>query len=137
MDAVIKILLVEDDYDIALALTRLLTSRGYTVQTANTVASALEAVDKKAFDILICDLGLPDGTGFQLIESVRENFATPAIALTGSGMEQDVAQSKLSGFNAHLTKPVNFHHLEGIILKLTADPDVRISPGPEQARLAA
>jgi DNA-binding response OmpR family regulator len=137
MDAVIKILLVEDDYDIALALTRLLTSRGYAVQTANSVASALEAVDKKVFDILICDLGLPDGTGFQLIESVRKKFATPAIALTGSGMEQDVAQSKLSGFDAHLTKPVNFHNLEAIIHKLTADRDVRILPSPERAPLAA
>ncbi|HEX7515728.1 MAG TPA: CHASE3 domain-containing protein [Chthoniobacterales bacterium] len=115
-----KILLVEDHYDSALALTQLLSKQGYVVRTANTVASALEAVAERAFDVLICDIGLPDGTGFQLIETVRKKASTPAIALSGFGMEEDVAQSQLSGFDAHLTKPVNFHNLEAAIRKLTA-----------------
>ena len=117
-----KILLVEDHYDSALALTQLLSKQGYVVRTANTVASALEAVAERTFDVLICDIGLPDGTGFQLIETVRKKAATPAIALSGFGMEEDVAQSVLSGFDVHLTKPVNFHNLEAAIRKLTARP---------------
>jgi signal transduction histidine kinase len=118
----IKILLVEDHYDSALALTQLLRKQGYVVQTANTVAAALDAVAERAFDVLICDIGLPDGTGFELIEMVRKKATTPAIALSGFGMEEDVAQSQLSGFDAHLTKPVNFHNLEAAIRKLTARP---------------
>jgi signal transduction histidine kinase/CheY-like chemotaxis protein len=118
----INILLVEDHYDSALALTQLLSKQGYVVRTANTVASALEAVAERTFDVLICDIGLPDGTGFQLIETVRKKATTPAIALSGFGMEEDVAQSQLSGFDAHLTKPVNFHNLQAAIRKLTARP---------------
>lgn len=116
----IKILLVEDHLDSAQALTQLLSGQGYVVRTANTVAAALDAVSEKAFDVLICDIGLPDGTGFELIETVRKNTTTPAIALSGFGMEEDVAQSHLSGFDAHLTKPVNFQNLEATIRKLTA-----------------
>jgi DNA-binding response OmpR family regulator len=70
---------------------------------------------------LICDIGLPDGTGFGLLKRCA-NATTPAIALSGFGMEEDVAQSQLSGFDAHLTKPVNFHNLEAAIRKLTARP---------------
>jgi CheY-like chemotaxis protein len=116
----LKILLVEDHHDSALALTQLLSKQGYLVRTANTVAAALEAVEERAFDVLICDIGLPDGTGFQLMETVRKKSATPAIALSGFGMEEDVAQSASSGFDAHLTKPVNFHNLEAAIRKLTS-----------------
>jgi signal transduction histidine kinase len=115
----IKILLVEDHHDSALALTQLLDRQGYVVRTANTVATALDAVAERAFDVLICDIGLPDGTGFELIETVRKKATTPAIALSGFGMEEDVAQSHLSGFDAHLTKPVNFQNLEAAIRKLT------------------
>ncbi len=118
----IKILLVEDHLDSAKALTQLLDRQGYVVRTANTVATALDAVAERAFDVLICDIGLPDGTGFELIETVRKKATTPAIALSGFGMEEDVAQSQLSGFDAHLTKPVNFHNLEAAIRKLTARP---------------
>jgi CheY-like chemotaxis protein len=116
----IKILLVEDHLDSAQALTQLLSRQGYVVRTANTVAAALDAVSERAFDVLICDIGLPDGTGFELIETVRKNATTPAIALSGFGMEEDVAQSHLSGFDAHLTKPVNFQNLEAAIRRLTA-----------------
>jgi PAS domain S-box-containing protein len=133
----IKILLVEDHHDSALAFTRLLSKQGYAVQAAASVASALEAVAETTFDVLICDIGLPDGTGFQFIETVRKKSATPAIALSGFGMEEDVAHGELSGFDAHLTKPVNFHNLQAAIRKLTARPKPRISPNRERPRLAA
>jgi PAS domain S-box-containing protein len=132
-----KILLVEDHHDSALALTRLLSEQGYVVQTADTVASALEAVAETAFDILICDIGLPDGTGFQLIETVRMKSTIPAIAISGFGMEEDVAQSESSGFDVHLTKPVNFHNLQAAIRKLTPHSNLPSSPNLERARFAA
>jgi CheY-like chemotaxis protein len=115
----VKILLVEDHGDTARALVRLLSSRGYQVQTAGTVASAIEAVERASFDLLLCDIGLPDGTGFQLMERVRKSCTTPALALSGFGMEEDIAKSKEAGFEAHLTKPVNFQKLEATIWQLT------------------
>jgi PAS domain S-box-containing protein len=116
----VKILLVEDHGDTSRALVRLLTSRGYEVQTAGTVASAIEAVERASFDLLLCDIGLPDGTGFELMERVRRSCRTPALALSGFGMEDDIAKSKEAGFEAHLTKPVNFQKLEATIWKLTS-----------------
>ncbi len=115
-----KILLVEDHDDTARSLVRLLTTRGYQVQTAGTVAAGIEAAERRNFDLLVCDIGLPDGTGFQLLERVRKSCNTPALALSGFGMEEDVRQCQEAGFEAHLTKPVNFQKLEAAILQLTS-----------------
>jgi PAS domain S-box-containing protein len=116
----VKILLVEDHADTALALTRLLKRQGYEVATADSVASALAAVKRETFELLVCDIGLPDGTGFQLIEEVRKLTRTPALALSGFGMEEDVRKSRQAGFEGHLTKPVNFQKLEAAIWQLTS-----------------
>jgi CheY-like chemotaxis protein len=116
----LEVLLVEDHEDTARALTQLLVKQGYIVRRANTVASALEIFASKTFDIVICDIGLPDGTGYSFIETVRRKTNIPAIALSGFGMEEDVKQSAVSGFDAHLTKPVNFQNLNAAIRKLTA-----------------
>ena len=115
----VKVLLVEDHYETACALVRLLKNRGYEVQTADTVAAGMDAMKNGKFDLLISDIGLPDGTGFQLIEHVRRSSNIPALALSGFGMEEDVAKSKSAGFEGHLTKPVNFQKLEAAIWKLT------------------
>jgi signal transduction histidine kinase len=122
-----KILLVEDHDDTARALARLLTSRGYEIQTVGTVASGIEAVEQGRFDLLLCNIDLPDGTGLQLIERVRERCQTPALALTGFGMEEDVAKCKRAGFAAHLTKPVNFQKLEATIQQLLPAQNVTVA----------
>jgi PAS domain S-box-containing protein len=119
----VKILLVEDHGDTSRALVRLLNKQGYEVQTADSVASGLEAVRNGEFQLLVCDIGLPDGTGFQLMEEVRKYSRTPALALSGFGMEEDVAKSRLAGFEGHLTKPVNFQKLEAAIWQLTSNSD--------------
>jgi CheY-like chemotaxis protein len=60
------------------------------------------------YDVIISDLGLPDGSGLDLIKNLRQHTAAPAIALSGYGMESDVAQTRAAGFSTHLTKPVDF-----------------------------
>jgi CheY-like chemotaxis protein/anti-sigma regulatory factor (Ser/Thr protein kinase) len=117
----VKLLLVEDHADTARALVRLLESRGYEVSSVGSVASAWEAIERNKFDLLLCDLGLPDGTGLDLIERLRKTRDTPAVALTGFGMQQDVERAQQAGFDAHLTKPVNLQKLEATIWKLLQD----------------
>jgi PAS domain S-box-containing protein len=116
----VRILLIEDHSDTSRALERLLQRQGYEVMTADSVASGLEAMRDEKFNLLVCDIGLPDGTGFQLIEEVRKHWRTPALALSGFGTEEDVAKSRLAGFEGHLTKPVNFQKLEAAIWQLTS-----------------
>ena len=82
----VRLLLVEDHGDTARALARLLESRGFTTKIAPNIATALEATRREDFDLFLCDLGLPDGTGIDFIRKVRETRQTPAIALTGFGM---------------------------------------------------
>jgi len=133
--AKIKLLLIEDHADTARALVRLLGNRGYNITSLATVASALEVIAREQFDLLLCDLGLPDATGFDFIEKVRQTHNTPAIALTGFGMQQDVERALQAGFDAHLTKPVNLQKLEITMWKLLQDHskplvDSDPTPGP-------
>jgi CheY-like chemotaxis protein len=116
------ILLVEDHADTAAALSRLLQARGHAVQTASSAAEALLIFKPGAFDLIICDIGLPDGNGYNLLNSIRQIDSIAAIALTGFGMTTDIARANEAGFDAHLTKPVDFHKLDSVIAKISTAP---------------
>jgi PAS domain S-box-containing protein len=117
----INILLVEDHKDSAEVMSRLLRDKGYLVETCATVAEALKASEAQRFNLVLSDIGLPDGTGIDLIKQIRQHSSIPAIALTGFGMDQDIHRYKEAGFDAHLTKPVNFQKLEMIINQFFSD----------------
>jgi CheY-like chemotaxis protein len=85
---------------------------GCTVITAGNVADAMAAASERRFDVLICDIGLPDGTGLEFLRQFPADTLPPAIALSGFGMEEDHKKSLDAGFVAHLTKPVDLHLLE-------------------------
>jgi PAS domain S-box-containing protein len=114
----LRILLVEDHETTAKVLSRLLRNFDHDVHTAGTVRSALDAVREKPFDLLISDLGLPDGTGFELMQEIRERYPLRGIALSGYGMEQDVRRSRDVGFSMHLTKPIDFRKLQVAIAQV-------------------
>ena len=116
----LRILLVEDHVDTATVMCRLLRRLGHEVETQGTVASAVESMRGQSFDLLLSDIGLPDGTGLDLIRQIREHYKQPAIALTGFGMEEDIAKCTEAGFDAHLTKPVSFQKLEMMIHQVAA-----------------
>jgi CheY-like chemotaxis protein len=110
-----RILLVEDHKPTSRALVQLLTRRNYQVAAADCVAEARAAVRRQKFDLLISDIGLPDGNGYELMTELRSEYGLPGIALTGYGMEEDVNRSQAVGFVAHLTKPVSVQALEGAL----------------------
>jgi CheY-like chemotaxis protein len=110
-----RILLVEDHDDTARIMGRLLTNMGHQVAIAHDVMSALRRAETEKFDLLISDIGLPDGSGVQLMRELRKHSALRGIALSGYGMEDDVRECKDAGFAEHLTKPVNLQTLERAI----------------------
>jgi signal transduction histidine kinase/ActR/RegA family two-component response regulator len=120
----LRMLLVEDHADTARVLARLLGRNGHEVKVANSVRQALEALDGGggSFEFLLSDLGLPDGSGIDVIRQMRQKLrlATPAIALSGFGTDDDIARCMAAGFNEHLTKPVNFQKLEAAIQRVAA-----------------
>lgn len=113
----LRVLLVEDHEDTAEIFEHLLRRYGHSVHVANSVQSAL-AVDASAFDLLLSDVGLADGSGLDLMRTLKKARAIPGIAFSGYGTEQDVRASKEAGFAVHLTKPVDFSELLKAIAKL-------------------
>lgn len=114
----IRVLLVDDHADTARAMSRLLRSMGYVVRTAESVATGIAAWQEQPADVLVSDLGLPDGTGHDLLRTLLSRGSVKAIALSGFGMEQDLTQSREAGFAEHLTKPVDVKRLDRAIRAL-------------------
>ena len=106
-DAARCILLVEDHVPTRMVLAQMLLGRGYRVLSAGSVAEARAcATLDPDIDVLISDIGLPDGNGYDLMAELSAARPLKGIALTGYGTEHDQADSRRAGFSAHLTKPV-------------------------------
>ena len=115
-----KILVIEDHLDSAAVMKYILTQARHSVCHATSVASAIEAVTSQSFDIILSDIGLPDGDGVSLIKAVRQLCGAPAIALSGYGMREDIERCIRAGFNKHLIKPVTFVRLLETIAEVHA-----------------
>nr|MDQ3314257.1 response regulator [Verrucomicrobiota bacterium] len=114
-----RILLVEDHEDTNRSLTQLLRRRGYHVRPAYNIAKALEVATEHEFDVLVSDIGLPDGTGVDLMRTLSASHRQICgIALTGFGMEDDIRRSRDGGFDHHLIKPVDLNKLDSIIQQI-------------------
>lgn len=117
----LSILVVEDHPDTARAVSLLLRTRGHRVVLADSVATGLATATLEPFDLLISDIGLPDGSGHDLMRQLlAQRRDIKAICLSGFGMEEDIRKSREAGFLEHLTKPVTFPHLESAIQRITA-----------------
>ncbi|PYE13871.1 PAS/PAC sensor hybrid histidine kinase [Paraburkholderia silvatlantica] len=116
----LNILLIEDHEDTAEVMSQLMRAGGHEVAVAGSVAGALALTASMAFDLVVSDIGLPDGSGIDFIRAFRAQSTVPAIALTGFGTDDDVRRSVEAGFTAHLTKPVNFEQLERLIEEAAA-----------------
>jgi len=114
----VRILLVEDHPNTAEVLARLLALNDHHVHVAGSVQEAIDVFSRGEFDLIVSDLGLPDGTGIDLLVRLRATSAVPAIALTGYGQPDDVRRSREGGFAAHLTKPVDLEALQAVINRI-------------------
>jgi PAS domain S-box-containing protein len=117
-----RLLVVEDDQATLQVLTRLLTRAGHQVTPATTITAAREAAARESFDAVVSDVGLPDGTGFELMEHLHAAHGLQGIALSGFGMEDDVQRSARAGFAAHLVKPVEINDLRRALRRLRSSP---------------
>jgi CheY-like chemotaxis protein len=120
LDQGLRLLLVEDHADTAEAMADLLRALGHEVTVARSVAGAREASQGRELelDLVISDLGLPDGTGLDLMRELAAH-GLRGIALSGYGMDEDIQRSRDAGFTSHLTKPVTLQMLQEAILQAT------------------
>ena len=114
----LSIFLVENDEDTLKYFRMFLEDVGHKVQEAQTLADALLAIPTAGCDVLICDVGLADGTGWELLQKLREGgLAHPPymIAMSGYGMNADRARSATAGFRHHLLKPIDVDDVEKLL----------------------
>lgn len=71
------------------------------------MAQAREALESGIFDLLLSNIGQPDGSGFDVVAQLRQSSNIRAVAMSGSGMENDLARTQAAGFNEHIVKPVS------------------------------
>jgi PAS domain S-box-containing protein len=127
----LRILLVEDHGVTAKMMKMVLTAEGHTVETAGDIATALELADKRAFELLISDLGLPDGSGHDLMRQLHDRgHKFPGIAMSGYGQEEDIQRSYQAGFATHLTKPSSREAVIGAIVSVTAGEPTPVTNEP-------
>ncbi|MGH7935801.1 MAG: hybrid sensor histidine kinase/response regulator, partial [Chthoniobacterales bacterium] len=112
------LLVVDDHKDTCLGMKMLLERRGYRVTLAHSADQALEKARQEKFDLLVSDIGLPDRSGYELMQELQQTRSLRGIALSGFGMENDISKARAAGFSEHLTKPINFDRLDEAIRKL-------------------
>ena len=116
----LRILVVEDHSDTLEALSRLLNHFGHDICTANDAQSALDMINSKEFDVVLCDIALPDGNGYDVIAEAKRKHAVKAVALSGFAERDDIERGRKAGFDFHLAKPVDFHELRSVLGQIAA-----------------
>jgi CheY-like chemotaxis protein len=118
-------LVVDDDRDTLELLAEVLRSRGMLVTVAASADEGLAALDREVPDILLTDIAMPDRDGYDLIQCVRERPVerggrVPAVAITAYARAEDTERSLASGFQMHLSKPVDLDELIATVASLTS-----------------
>lgn len=116
-----RILLVEDHADTSRVMKRYLESLGHRVVVAGCVADAIRLADANEFDLLISDLGLPDGSGCDVMRHVKPR-GLKGLALSGFGQEDHIQQSLDAGFIEHVTKPIHLGRFTAVLQRVLSHP---------------
>jgi len=135
----LQVLVVEDDADTARVLSRLLGASGHNVKTAGSAAAALELAGMannsgEPFDVMVSDIGLPDKTGYELMQAIKDRYSIKGIAMSGYGMDEDLRKSREAGFSDHIVKPPNFVQLERMIRRVVAQESLMAGHRAEGSR---
>lgn len=112
-----KILIVEDDNDTAQACATLLRRAGHTIAVADGYQAALHAAEAVAPDIMLCDIGLPDGDGCDLLQTMQQRYKLAGIAVTGHIDQADRQRCLAAGFAEYLAKPCDHATLTAAIVR--------------------
>jgi two-component system CheB/CheR fusion protein len=125
-----RVLIVDDDLAIRETTREILDMLGASVVTTPSAAEALHAIEEKRFDVILCDIAMPEEDGYAFIRRLRQRDAehggaTPAIAFTALAGDQNGARSLAAGFQLHLSKPIDIARLTESVIKVT---DARHAP---------
>ena len=111
----LSVCIVENHADSRDILTLLLEQMGHTVTSAEDLSGAIALLRCASFDLLISDIGLPDGSGWELLEAVGDARPPCCVAMSGYGTNSDRERSRLAGYRHHLVKPMDSLLLEHVL----------------------
>jgi CheY-like chemotaxis protein len=117
----LRIFIVENHEDTRFLLGLLLEQLGHTVVSVATMQEALQTIPGARCDVLISDVGLPDGNGWELLKKLGADRPRYAIAMSGFGMSADRERSRAAGYRHHLLKPVEPNELETLLDQAAAE----------------
>ena len=124
----LRILVVEDHHDTAHALANLLAREAHRVRRVHTGAEALQAASEQPFDLLVCDLHLPDITGFDVMRQLKRDHGITGIAVSGFSTEENMERAGQAGFARYLAKPVLWETLKRTVAEVASETPL---PRPE------
>jgi len=116
----LRILVVEDHSETLQALSRLLSHFGHEISVADGAQNAMNMIDSKEFDVVLCDIALPDGSGYDVIAEAKRKRPFKAVAISGFAATEDIERGRKAGFDFHLAKPVDFHELRVVLGQIAA-----------------
>jgi len=116
----LRLLVVEDHQPTLQVMTSLLLSIRHQVKTASDLAGARRLAETHVFDLVVSDIGLPDGSGLDLMLELRARYGLAGIAVSGYGMDEDLKRSRDAGFSEHLVKPVGLEQLKDAIARVAS-----------------
>ena len=125
----LRIFVVEDHAETARGLAMYLRSNGHEVHVALDIRSARQLATEIDYDILLSDIGLPDGSGWDLLEELSARRPITAIAMSGYNTDADLARSRAAGFVAHLAKPLTPGELDTALARAADGSNALIDPG--------
>ena len=111
----LRVFIVENNDDTRLMLSMLLQAMGHDVSSAATMHEALAKLPDADADVIVSDIGLPDGDGWEMLNRLQLPRPAYAIAMSGYGMEDDRERSMMAGFRHHLVKPMDIEKLEVLL----------------------
>jgi CheY-like chemotaxis protein len=115
-----KVLLVDDNAETLRTIAMVLRSSGFQVRTETSVESALAALGSEQFNLLVSDIGLPDGSGLDIMRHCRDQLGLKGIAFSGYATEYDVRESYDAGFAHHLAKPAELGRMIGLATRMVS-----------------
>lgn len=116
-----RILVVDDDPEIVTMLSTRLTKRGYAVTTASDGAQAIALAKKDLPDVILLDVMMPGKSGWEVARAIKQDPSTNAVKIvmvSAIGEKTNELTAPIYGADAHVDKPFEFDHLEGVIAKL-------------------
>ena len=111
----LRVFIVENNDDTRLTLSALLRVMGHEVRCAATMREALDELPDADVDVIVSDIGLPDGDGWEMLRRVQLPHPVYAIAMSGYGMAEDRERSHAAGYRHHLVKPMDIEKLEALL----------------------